>query len=68
MKPSDHAPTQRDNANSVPGPNTVRPPLNDETENESAAQERGERIETSKAISRGGKDKGHVPGAGSKKE
>jgi hypothetical protein len=28
-----------------------------------AAAERGERIETSKAIARGGKKEGHVPGA-----
>lgn len=30
---------------------------------ETAAQERGERIETGKAIARGGKSKGFVPGA-----
>ncbi len=28
-----------------------------------AGQERGDRIETGKAIARGGKDSGHVPGA-----
>lgn len=30
---------------------------------EDAAVERGERIDTGKTISRGGKDAGHVPGA-----
>jgi hypothetical protein len=47
---------------------TTTPPVKpsggkvDETET-TPAQERGERLDTGKAIARGGKEHGHVPGA-----
>lgn len=50
----------------VPDPRS-KPHVTEKEDETQPEQERGERIATGKAIARGGKEKGHVPGATEKK-